>query len=349
MTTLSQIAREAGVTEMTVSNVLNGKNKENRPSSLKRGSEIRTIAARLGYRPNAAARAVASGKFGAYGLLISNEPMRGTVFSGTWRGLFTALDARGLRLVVGDVDATRFAEKGYVPRLLSEWSVDGLIVNYTSDIPDTVRERIVAERLPTVFTNICLDADCVYPDDEGAARQATEYLLSLGHTRIAYADFLGDHLFAHYSHLARRAGYEAAMRNAGLAPRLLTAPDPPDPAAAPSFLRLPLAAAVLDKPANERPTSIFTYGIHDTLPLLYAAAARGIRVPGDLSLIGVYDEPVEYPGVRVSAMLIPSVALGETAVAMLDRKIASGGSPQAPCAIPFRLDIGDTCAPSRSL
>jgi LacI family transcriptional regulator len=136
MTTLSHIAREAGVTEMTVSNVLNGKNKENRPSSAKRASEIRTIAARLGYRPNAAARAVASGRFGAYGLLISSDPLRGNIFTGTWRGLFNALDEQGLRLVVGDVDATRFAEKDYLPRLVREWSVDGLIVSHTSDIPE---------------------------------------------------------------------------------------------------------------------------------------------------------------------------------------------------------------------
>lgn len=348
MTTLSQIAREAGVTEMTVSNILNGKNKENRPSSIKRASEVRAIAARLGYRPNAAARAVASGKFGAYGLLISSDPLRGNIFNGTWHGLFNALNERGLRLVVGDADATRFAETDYVPRLLSEWSVDGLIVNYTSDVPETVRERLVTERVPTVFTNICLNADCVYPDDEGAARQATEYLLSLGHTRIAYANFLDENLSIHYSRRARRAGYEAAIRDAGVAPQFSTSSGPPDSVHAWPGGWLPLAAAVLDKPASERPTAVFTYGIHEALSLMYAAAARGIQVPRDLSIIGVYDNIVDHPGVRVSTMIIPAVALGEAAVRMLDRKIVSGGEAQPPQPIPFKLDAGETCAPPRS-
>jgi LacI family transcriptional regulator len=211
-----------------------------------------------------------------------------------------------------------------------------------------VRERLVAERLPTVFTNICLDADCVYPDDEGAARQATEYLLSLGHTRVGYANFLDDSLFRHYSRIARRAGYEAAMRSAGLAPQLLAASCLPDSVHARPGGWLALAAAVLDKPATERPTAIFTYGVHEALSLMYAAAARGIDVPGDLSIMGVYDNFVDYPGVRVSTMIIPAVALGEAAVRMLDRKIASGGEAQPPHPVPFRLDPGDTCAPPRS-
>jgi LacI family transcriptional regulator len=138
------------------------------------------------------------------------------------------------------------------------------------------------------------------------------------------------------------------MRNAGLAPQLLTTACPPDSVHARPGGWLPLAAAILDKPANERPTAIFTYGIHEALSLMYAAAARGIHVPNDLSIMGVYDNVVDYPGLRVSTMIIPAVALGEAAVRMLDRKIASGGEAQSPHPIPFRLDPGDTCAPPRS-
>jgi LacI family transcriptional regulator len=162
-----------------------------------------------------------------------------------------------------------------------------LIVNYTSDVPETVRERLAAERVPTVFTNICLDADCVYPDDHDAARQATEYLLSLGHTRVAYANFLDERLFVHYS---RRAAARIRSRHARrrTVPQLLTS-------SCQTILSTPGRVAgcrwrgLLDKPASERPTAIFTYGIHEALSLMYAAAARGIHVPRDLSIMGVYD------------------------------------------------------------
>ena len=70
MATLAEIAREAGVSPATVSNVLNGRNKENWGSSARRADEIRAVAQRMGYRPNAAARATATGRFGAVALLL---------------------------------------------------------------------------------------------------------------------------------------------------------------------------------------------------------------------------------------------------------------------------------------
>ncbi len=69
MTTLQEIAQRAGVSKMTVSNVLNNRNKENWPSTASRAQEIRALAEQMGYRPNLAAKAVVTGKFGAIGIL----------------------------------------------------------------------------------------------------------------------------------------------------------------------------------------------------------------------------------------------------------------------------------------
>jgi DNA-binding LacI/PurR family transcriptional regulator len=61
MATLEEIAREAGVSRYTVSNVLRGRNKENWACTAERAERIRAIAERLNYRPNAAAVATATG------------------------------------------------------------------------------------------------------------------------------------------------------------------------------------------------------------------------------------------------------------------------------------------------
>ncbi len=71
MGTLDEIAKAAGVSRMTVSNVLNGKNKETWSSTAERAERIREIARELNYRPNAAAKAVVTGRFGGIGLLLA--------------------------------------------------------------------------------------------------------------------------------------------------------------------------------------------------------------------------------------------------------------------------------------
>jgi DNA-binding LacI/PurR family transcriptional regulator len=81
MATLEEIAREAGVSRYTVSNVLRGRNKENWACTVERAERIRGIAERLNYRPNAAAVATATGRFGASGLLASRHPPHGALLT----------------------------------------------------------------------------------------------------------------------------------------------------------------------------------------------------------------------------------------------------------------------------
>jgi LacI family transcriptional regulator len=93
----------AGVSKVTVSQILNGRNKEAYPSAVRRADEIRRIAASLGYRPNAAAKSVRSGRFGAVGLLLSSKPNAGVMFDVSERSILAALKERDLYLNVGDV------------------------------------------------------------------------------------------------------------------------------------------------------------------------------------------------------------------------------------------------------
>src|ERR1700721_168715 len=74
MVTLRQIAEEAGVSVQTVANVLQGRNKERWPSVAERARQIRAIAARLEYRPSAAAKSMRTHRSHQIGILIKNNP-----------------------------------------------------------------------------------------------------------------------------------------------------------------------------------------------------------------------------------------------------------------------------------
>ena len=120
MATLEEIAREAGVSRYTVSNVLRGRNKENWACTVERAERIRGIAERLNYRPNAAAVATATGRFGAIGLLASRRHPDGVLLSTLLYSIRHHLTERELHLTLGDLPDESLTDEAYVPRILRE-------------------------------------------------------------------------------------------------------------------------------------------------------------------------------------------------------------------------------------
>src|SRR4028119_1844024 len=219
MATLEEIAREAGVSRYTVSNVLRGRNKENWACTAERAERIRGIAERLNYRPNAAAVATATGRFGAVGLLVSRRHPHGALLNTLLYSIRHHLTERELHLTLGDLPDESLTDEAYVPRILREWSVDGLLINYISGIPDKMLELIQRYQIPSIWLNAKLESDCVYPDDFEAAQRACHYLQDMGHRRIAYVDYSSSD---HSSTVDRRNGYLLAMRSAQLQPQIVS-------------------------------------------------------------------------------------------------------------------------------
>src|SRR4028119_2265713 len=138
MATLEEIALEAGVSRYTVSNVLRGRNKEKWACTAERAERIRGIAERLNYRPNAAAVAPATGRFGAVGLLTSRHHSHGALLSTLLNSIRHHLTERELHLTIGDLPDEPLTSEAYVPRILREWSVDSPLINYIAGTPDTI-------------------------------------------------------------------------------------------------------------------------------------------------------------------------------------------------------------------
>lgn len=337
--TLKRIAEHCGLSLQTVGAVLSGKEGLFRPETV---AKVQRAAAELGYRPNSAAKAMRSGRFNCAALVLSDNPWRSTLFRPQLTGIDHALNAAGMHLIHALIPEEDLRERGQVPKIIGELMADGLLINYNTGIPDALDAVITKHRLPAIWMNARRNRDCVFPDDEGAGRLATEHLIRLGHRRIAYVDYC--HATTqpdqHYSAWDRQGGYEQAMRAAKLAPWVITSPQSVPTAQIPSVARTWLQA-------EDRPTAVVTYCEREAEPILYAATALlGMQVPRDLSIVTIADDPADHTGVPLATVILPRYDLGKVAVEMLLERIAQPKRVLSARSLPVRLEPGiSTAAP----
>lgn len=335
VSTLTDIAKAAGVSYVTVSRILNSATEYRRPTFAKRAQQIRTLAREMGYRPNAAAQATVRGRFDTIGLLLSTHHSRSVLPESMLDAISDSLTSRKLRLSIDKLPDEELVRDGAAPDLMRAWSVDGLLINYNAEIPPKLIQMVENYGLPAVWLNSRHEHDCVYFDDEQAGRLATEHLLSLGHRRIAFLHYGG---WSHYSMDARCNGYTQAMRSAGLTPQVVTEPDMD------AADKRRTAAAWLK--SSERPTAAVVYGVATLWPLHLAAMVDvGLKVPRDLSLISFEATPIVHVDTHVTSVHLPNVSLANQAVDLLLDRVADPSRLHPPVVLPCRVEQGDTTAP----
>lgn len=340
--TASQIARDLGLAQSTVSHILNGRGDELgiKPETQLR---VRETAKGLGYMPNVSARAMRSGRFGAAALIQS--AYRLYLPNGLLFGLTEGLSQRNMRLTVAETVDTQWERTANFPQVMRELSVDGLLINTLLNAPPPLLEAVRASRVPAVWINLDQPEDCVFPDDFRGAQTATKHLLKLGHKRIAFikAGAYQEEV-THYSIPARRGGYEKTMKAARLQPRVLALP--PAPVWEQGQMedrRVDEAVALLNSP--DRPSALIAYEMDTALPILLAARTLGLRVPGDLSLLMFHDSFEPFIGVAITTIMLNTNRLGSEAVLMLEEKMQQPEVPLPPRAVEETLFEGATCGP----
>jgi LacI family transcriptional regulator len=349
--TLKDIADRTRLSVRTVSQILNrGNAGAYRAETAHRVNEA---ARRLGYRPNALARAIRLGHFGNIALLLSVHRGRSYLSPETLHGIVQGLREQELHLTVAELPDAELTDAGFVPRILREWCCDGLLVNYTDSIPERMIELIEQSRQPAVWLNRKQDHDCVYPDDFAIGRQATEQLLEAGHRRIAYLDWGAGWkqlAAAHYSQRDRQAGYVKAMKDAGLAPQPIRREDS-EVQMAPRQARQVLGDALDGLLADDdRPTAFVTYSPDFARRVAGAARERSLRIPADLSLVTTCagQGPTLEDGTPISAAVVPEREYGREGVAALLEKVAAPQKRLAPRPVaPGKFAQGQTLAPPR--
>jgi LacI family transcriptional regulator len=148
-------------------------------------------------------------------LIRSTVVGRSTLFRDLLIGIEDALAERDLYLTLARLPDQTLTEDNSVPKILREWMADGLLLNYHQDIPPRLQAIVEKHGLPSIWINSKHPTDCVYPADFETGRSATEHLLQMGHSRIAFATLRT----THYSAADWEGGYAQAMQQSGAVPR----------------------------------------------------------------------------------------------------------------------------------
>lgn len=273
--TIRDVATRAGVSYQTVSRVLND-SPQLRPATRER---VLDAIRELGYRPSAAARALASSRSRLIGILAAE--------SHSFYGTATAMSAieqaardAGYRVAVVNVatpDAESLADG--LEHLQRE-SVEAIVVLAPQE---RALEAIDSLAIGVPFVTLGAAGRGADPrllvDQAAGARLATEHLLGLGHTRIAHIAGPQHWVEAH----ARLEGFTTRLEEEGLAPAGVIAGDWSAESGYRAGLRL------LDEVPDL--TAVFAGNDQMALGLLHACADRGLRVPDDLSVVGFDDVP----------------------------------------------------------
>jgi len=278
---LRDVARAVGLSAMTVSRAL-------RDGGTVAGATRRRVLAaaeRLRYRPNLLMHGVRTGRTRTVGVVV---PASTPFLAGILQGIHDALDEADYAMLVA-WNPLHFAapenrvERRHIRRLL-ERRVDGFILRPTHDAAtdDDFRE-VRKEGLPLVVVDRELPGvrcDFAGTDDEAGARMAADHLLALGHRRLGH--LAGPRTVS--TARLRRRGFERAVAafGRGAACRVVEGPD---------FRGLRDEALRLLR-ARPRPTAVFCANDDAASALYEAAAARGLRIPQDLSVVGFADLPV---------------------------------------------------------
>jgi len=306
-TRAADVASAAGVSQTTVSLVLNGH--EGHVSEATR-TRVLAAAESLGYHLNASARQLASGVTHTLGLVVrqSSDQVAGDAFlAAMLRGLASVARTAGYRVVVEPLGPS----DGTYAQLLRAQQVDALVVSGPR-VEDEELVRLVADDFPIVIhgSRPDLAVPSVDVDNEAGARLAVEHLLSMGHRRIACVVFD----LSYTSARERLAGYIAALKAAGIEPDLnliaetgYRAADARD--AATRLLR------------HQEFTAVFAAADLTAAAVLGAVRATGRRIPDDISLVGFDDIPLaEFLDPPLTTIRVPASQVGEAVgQALLDR------------------------------
>lgn len=172
------------------------------------------------------------------------------------------------------------------------------------------------------------DVNCIAIDNRKAAMEVVEYLIKLGHSKIAI--IAGD--LNTQAGEARLEGYRQAMAKYGLSvPREFTQEG--------FFLRTPArSAAKRLLNLKDRPSAIFAASDVMALEVVDEARAQGLRIPWDFSLVGFDDNPVAaYSQVRLTTVAQPIAEMGRLALEKLNQIVLGKESPPVKVVLPVKL------------
>lgn len=336
--TIRDVARRARVSKSTVSRVLTG------ATGVSEETRSRVLAASrdLGYRPNALARTLSTGRSKVIGLVVSD--ITNPFFPEVARGIEDVAAMYNYSVILCNTDSQPGKEESYV-RVLLEKGVDGII--FTSvRMGETNLTDLTRRGVPFVLAGRTLashPAWSVEVDNFLGGCLATEHLIHLGHREIA---FIGGPPGVSSAE-ARLSGYQQALarHRLELDPALLLEGDFRHQGG--------LAAARKLFSSGTAPTAVFAANDFMALGVLEALRELRLAVPGEVSVVGFDDIALAAP-VDLTTVAQPRYDLGAIAARQLIRLVEQDEEPpethppEQIVLVPKLVVRGTTAAPGAS-
>lgn len=332
--TIQDVAREAGVSAMTVSRVVNG---GSQVRSATRDAVMEAIE-KLSYQPNSAARTLAAGRAAQIGLLYSNPSA--SYLSQFLIGALQGARAAGSHLLLQPCDDNRPPAQAEAARQFVGPDIQGVILPPPLSESLAVQKELNSASVPWVAIAMGVmepGAMNVRIDDHAAAASMTRHLLGLGHRSIGF-------IKGHPNHVAsidRLRGFQDALREAGLDPDLM----PVEQGYFTYHSGLEAARKLLAR--ADRPTAIFASNDDMAAAAMGVAHRNGLTIPGDLSIVGFDDTELAtsiWP--ELTTIRQPIAQMARTAVDLLVERVQLGHIPDiAERVLPHELILRDSSGP----
>jgi LacI family transcriptional regulator len=332
---LRSLADEVGVHPSTISRALDPTKRHLVARDV--ADRIASAAGRLGYRPNPVAASLRKRRSTLVGVLVPD--ITNPVFSPIISGIAEVLGAEGYSTIIADAGSDVERQMALVEELVAR-RVDGLVLA-TVRRSDPVLEHCLAEGVPVVLVNRADDADrvsCVVSDDVAGMRLAVRHLAELGHKHIGHvagpATLSTGHL--------RRVGFETAMAALKL--------EVPEGAI--------VEARAYEREEGERATTQLLQNCPDltsiavandllALGAYKAVAAKRLRCPRDISIVGYNDMPlVDMVEPPLTTIRIGPREMGRDAARLLLASLTGSPGPVRRIVLgPTLVRRGSTSAP----
>jgi DNA-binding LacI/PurR family transcriptional regulator len=336
--TIRDLAGIAGVSVGTVSRVLN-RHPSVRPALRQR---VEKVLRETGFRPNASAQNLARKSSGCIGFLVANRPVLQPFNAWVLNGVTQCCEERGYFVLYEHLSyrsTSPLASADLSRALRTEGAADAVILAGTN-YPNMVEclDKIGVFHV-LVGNSYFAEAprehiDQVRFDHLSGGRQATEYLIQLGHRDIWY---VGDLSLPWY--VERHEGYLRAMQEAGLEPRAQVEGLSDD-----RFLNGFHSAEMIL--LQKQPVTAMIGSTNEAAHGIWEAVERqGLQVPNDISLVGFDDERAA-PGPRpLTTVSVDPEQQGRELARMAIAKIQAEGAPLPEVVIPAQLVRHGTCRP----
>lgn len=336
--TMNDVALHAGVSKKTISRVLNNEENVSQDTKQKVNQAFET----LGYKPNLLARGLASNQSYLIGLVYASSS--NSYVSQIQKGALEKCKTEGYNLIIYPEDHESENLVSSIESGLMQANLDGIILTPPFSDMQNILDLLQDKNIPFIrvgsASSSLTNTPCVFSNDLEASYEMCRYLISLGHTNIAFIKGHPDHASSH----ERLKGYLKALKEASI-----TTNDDFIQQGYFTFESGENSARKLLSLKN-RPTAIFASNDYMAAGIIKVASQKNLSIPNDLTITGFDNAPASryiWPSLTTIKQPITQMAIEATRI--LIRIIRK--KPLEALAIEFKdeLIVRESSAPAPKL